>query len=40
MEGDKIGLQISTLNKPVKNVMVTLDVLEQTVDEAIEKKLT
>lgn len=40
VEGDKIGLQIGTLNKPVKNVMVTLDVLEQTVDEAIEKRLT
>ncbi|MGX4256991.1 Nif3-like dinuclear metal center hexameric protein [Bacillus sp. YH3-2-B2] len=39
VEGDKIGLQIGTLNKPVKNVMVTLDVLEQTVDEAIEKKV-
>lgn len=35
VEGDKIGLQIGTLNKPVHKVMVTLDVLEQVVDEAI-----
>ncbi|MGE6629276.1 Nif3-like dinuclear metal center hexameric protein [Bacillus sp. NPDC077027] len=39
MEGDKIGLQIGTLNKKVTNVMVTLDVLENVVDEAIEKKV-
>ncbi|MCY8490419.1 Nif3-like dinuclear metal center hexameric protein [Bacillus atrophaeus] len=39
VEGDKIGLQIGTLNKPVKNVMVTLDVLESVVDEAIEKNV-
>lgn len=37
MEGDKIGLQIGTLNKPVHKVMITLDVLETVVDEAIEK---
>ncbi|MDQ0254375.1 dinuclear metal center YbgI/SA1388 family protein [Evansella vedderi] len=37
MEGDKIGLQIGTLNKPVKKVMVALDVLETVVDEAIEE---
>lgn len=36
-EGDKIGLQIGTLNKDVKRVMVTLDVLEPVVDEAIER---
>ncbi len=35
LEGDKIGLQIGTLNKPVHKVMVTLDVLEEVVDEAI-----
>ncbi|MFD1018780.1 Nif3-like dinuclear metal center hexameric protein [Thalassobacillus hwangdonensis] len=34
---DKVGLQIGTLNKKVDNVMVTLDVLENVVDEAIEK---
>ncbi|QKS70877.1 Nif3-like dinuclear metal center hexameric protein [Paenalkalicoccus suaedae] len=37
VEGDKIGLQIGTLNKPVEKVMVTLDVLEPVVDEAIEQ---
>ncbi len=36
LEGDKIGLQIGTLNKPIKKVMVALDVLEPVVDEAIE----
>ncbi|MEH7379929.1 Nif3-like dinuclear metal center hexameric protein [Bacillus sp. JJ1533] len=37
VEGDreKIGLQIGTLNKPVKKIMVVLDVLEDVVDEAI-----
>ncbi|MED4070595.1 Nif3-like dinuclear metal center hexameric protein [Priestia endophytica] len=39
VEGDKIGLQIGTLSKPVKRVMVTLDVMENVVDEAIEKKV-
>ncbi|WP_110111367.1 Nif3-like dinuclear metal center hexameric protein [Bacillus sp. CGMCC 1.16541] len=39
MEGDKIGLQIGTLNKTIRNVMVTLDVLEEVVDEAIERKV-
>jgi dinuclear metal center YbgI/SA1388 family protein len=42
MEGDKIGLQIGlqigTLNKPIHGVMIALDVLEEVVDEAIEKK--
>ncbi|MBU9712078.1 Nif3-like dinuclear metal center hexameric protein [Bacillus tamaricis] len=36
MEGDKIGLQIGTLNKHVKKIMIALDVLESVVDEAIE----
>ncbi|WP_409251390.1 Nif3-like dinuclear metal center hexameric protein [Bacillus sp. SCS-153A] len=36
-EGDKIGLQIGRLNQKVDKVMVTLDVLEEVVDEAIEK---
>jgi dinuclear metal center YbgI/SA1388 family protein len=35
VEGDKIGLQIGRLNKPVKNVLIALDVLEEVVDEAI-----
>jgi dinuclear metal center YbgI/SA1388 family protein len=39
MEGDKIGLQIGRLNKPVRRAMVALDVLEEVVDEAIEKKV-
>ncbi|WP_160721741.1 Nif3-like dinuclear metal center hexameric protein [Bacillus sp. USDA818B3_A] len=37
MEGDKIGLQIGRLNKKVKRVMIALDVLENVIDEAIEK---
>lgn len=39
MEGDKVGLQIGRLNKPVGNVLVALDVLESVVDEAIEKNV-
>lgn len=39
MEGDKIGLQIGRLNKPIENVMITLDLLENVVDEAIEKNV-
>ena len=39
MEGDKIGLQIGRLNKPVENVMIALDVLDEVVDEAIEKNV-
>jgi dinuclear metal center YbgI/SA1388 family protein len=38
-EGDKIGLQIGRLNEKIENVMVTLDVLEEVVDEAIEKNV-
>lgn len=37
MEGDPIGLHIGSLNKPVSKVMIALDVLEEVVDEAIEK---
>jgi len=37
MEGDKIGLQIGRLNKRVERVMVALDVLDEVIDEAIEK---
>jgi dinuclear metal center YbgI/SA1388 family protein len=37
LEGDKIGLQVGSLNKQVTKVMVALDVLEDVVDEAIEK---
>ncbi|WP_144460190.1 Nif3-like dinuclear metal center hexameric protein [Siminovitchia fortis] len=37
MEGDPIGLLVGTLNKKVSTVMTALDVLENVVDEAIEK---
>lgn len=37
VEGDKIGLQVGTLNKPIQKVMVALDVLDEVVDEAIDK---
>ncbi len=37
MDGDPIGLAIGTLNKPVSKVLVTLDVNERVVDEAIER---
>ncbi|MGP7819064.1 Nif3-like dinuclear metal center hexameric protein [Niallia sp. 01092] len=39
MEGDKIGLQVGDLSRPVKNVMVALDVLDEVVEEAIAKKV-
>ena len=39
MEGDRIGLQVGRLNKPVHRVMIALDVLEEVVDEAIEKEV-
>lgn len=37
MEGDKIGLQIGRLNKKIDKIMIALDVLEDVIDEAIEK---
>ncbi|WP_107924550.1 Nif3-like dinuclear metal center hexameric protein [Lysinibacillus parviboronicapiens] len=37
MENDPIGLAIGTLNKPVNKVLVTLDVNEAVVDEAISQ---
>jgi dinuclear metal center YbgI/SA1388 family protein len=37
MEGDKVGLQVGRLNKKVERVLVTLDVLENVIDEAIKK---
>jgi len=37
MEGDPVGLHIGQLNHPVERVLVTLDVNEAVVDEAIEK---
>ncbi|WP_066371154.1 Nif3-like dinuclear metal center hexameric protein [Neobacillus fumarioli] len=39
MEGDKVGLQIGRLNKKIERVMIALDVLEQVIDEAIEKNV-
>ncbi|WP_062198663.1 Nif3-like dinuclear metal center hexameric protein [Massilibacterium senegalense] len=35
-EGDPIGLQVGSYQKEVKKILVTLDVLEAVVDEAIE----
>jgi len=37
MEGDPVGLQVGSLDKEVKKVLVTLDIREQTVSEAIEQ---
>ena len=37
VEGDKNGLMIGTLDKPIKKVMIALDVLEEVIDEAIEE---
>ena len=37
VEGDPVGLQIGTLNKPVSRVLVTLDVNPKVVKEAIEQ---
>ncbi|WP_419956113.1 Nif3-like dinuclear metal center hexameric protein [Neobacillus niacini] len=39
MEGDKIGLQIGRLNKKIDTVMIALDVLEEVIDEAIERNV-
>ncbi len=39
VEGDKIGLQIGTLNKPISKVMIVLDLLENVVDEAIVEEV-
>lgn len=38
-DGDRIGLLIGTIDKKVKKVMVTLDVLENVADEAAEKQV-
>lgn len=38
-EGDPIGLHVGSYQNKVKRVMVTLDVLENVVDEAIENKV-
>ena len=39
MEGDISGLQIGTLNKDIKTIMVALDIREETVAEAIQKQV-
>lgn len=36
---DRIGLQLGTLNKEIRKVMVTLDVVEEVVDEAISEQV-
>jgi len=36
---DKIGLQVGRLNKEVRKIMLTLDVLDNVVDEAIEQNV-
>lgn len=36
---DNVGLQVGSANKEVKKVMITLDVLESVVDEAITEKV-
>ncbi|MDV6377926.1 Nif3-like dinuclear metal center hexameric protein [Sporosarcina sp. GW1-11] len=36
-EGDPVGLHIGQLNRPVEKVLITLDVNEQVIDEAIEQ---
>lgn len=40
MEGDPVGLHIGALNRPVEKVLVTLDVNEDVVDEAIAQGAT
>jgi dinuclear metal center YbgI/SA1388 family protein len=37
VEGDRNGVMIGTLNKPIKKVMVALDVLEVVIDEAVSE---
>lgn len=39
MDGDPVGLQVGTLDKTIKRVMVALDIREQTVQEAIDKQV-
>ncbi|OCA91136.1 Nif3-like dinuclear metal center hexameric protein [Bacillus sp. FJAT-27225] len=37
VEGDRVGLQIGQLNRRVDKVLITLDLTEEVVDEAIDK---
>ncbi|WP_100372409.1 Nif3-like dinuclear metal center hexameric protein [Bacillus sp. FJAT-45037] len=39
VEGDSNGVMIGTLNKPIKKIMVALDVLEEVIDEAVSEKV-
>ncbi|GAE24726.1 hypothetical protein JCM9140_677 [Halalkalibacter wakoensis JCM 9140] len=39
VEGDKNGLMVGTLNKEIKKVMIALDVLENVMNEAIDKEV-
>lgn len=39
-DGDPVGLHIGQLNRPVEKVLITLDVNEQVIDEAIEQGAT
>jgi dinuclear metal center YbgI/SA1388 family protein len=39
VEGDKIGFHIGNMNKEVHHVLVTLDIMEEVVDEAIYKQV-
>ncbi len=39
VEGDKNGLMIGTLHKPIKKIMVALDVLEEVIEEAIREEV-
>jgi dinuclear metal center YbgI/SA1388 family protein len=39
MADDPVGLQIGTLDKDIKKVLVTLDIREQTVREALEQNI-
>lgn len=39
MPGDSVGLQIGTLDKDIKRVMIALDIRENVVAEAIENKI-
>lgn len=39
LEDDRVGLQVGNLQKPVRRVLITLDVLEPVVEEAIAKKI-
>ncbi|MDQ0205558.1 Nif3-like dinuclear metal center hexameric protein [Alkalicoccobacillus murimartini] len=39
VEGDRVGLMVGTLEKPVQRVMTALDVTEAVIDEAIAKEI-